>query len=129
VPSLYCCALLQASANTAGPGVCLLSADVCYAPAAVAVLAGGEGSGPLYPPRDITEDCFSAGEAAAAAYARAGLGPADIDYWGLYDCFPICLIRCACIMHDAAGLVHVVQRAVCSCIDKHSVLVSAAQRI
>jgi hypothetical protein len=62
----------------------------------VAVLAGGEGSGPLYPPQEITEACFSAGETAAAAYAQAGLGPGDIDYWGLYDCFPICLIRCAC---------------------------------
>ncbi|KAF6264331.1 putative nonspecific lipid-transfer protein [Scenedesmus sp. NREL 46B-D3] len=67
---------------------------------AVAVVAGGEGSGPLHPPPDITEDCFSAGEAAAAAYARAGLSPADIHYWGLYDCFPICLIRAI----EAVGL-------------------------
>lgn len=65
---------------------------VCCA-AAVAVRGGGEGSGPLYPPSVITEDCFSAGYAAAAAYHEAGLTPADIHYWGLYDCFPICLIR------------------------------------
>jgi hypothetical protein len=61
--------------------------------AAVAVVSGGEGSGPLYPPQNITEDCFPAGEAVAAAYARAGLSTSDIHYWGLYDCFPICLIR------------------------------------
>jgi len=61
--------------------------------AAVAVLGGGEASGPLMPPPLLTEDCFSAGEAASAAYAATGLQPGDIDYWGLYDCFPICLIR------------------------------------
>jgi hypothetical protein len=61
--------------------------------AAVAVLGGGEASGPLSPPTQLSEACFSAGEAAAAAYAASGLKPADIDYWGLYDCFPVCFIR------------------------------------
>ena len=28
-----------------------------------------------------------------AAYAQAHLGPSDIDFFGLYDCFPICFIR------------------------------------
>jgi hypothetical protein len=63
--------------------------------AAVAVLGGGEASGPIFPPEQLSEDCFSAGVAAAAAYKAAGLSPSDIDYWGLYDCFPICLIRWA----------------------------------
>jgi hypothetical protein len=61
--------------------------------AAVAVVGGGEGSGPLSPPDQLSEECFSAGEAAAAAYRTAALQPPDIDYWGLYDCFPICFIR------------------------------------
>jgi hypothetical protein len=66
---------------------------LCSMHAAVAVLGGGEGSGPLSPPAQLSEACFSAGEAAAAAYRAAGLQAADIDYWGLYDCFPICFIR------------------------------------
>lgn len=66
------------------------------AAAAVSVLGGGEASGPLSPPEQLSEECFSAGEAAAAAYRAAGLQPRNIDYWGLYDCFPICFIRWAC---------------------------------
>eukprot|EP00878_Enallax_costatus_P005466 GHUV01005737.1.p1 GENE.GHUV01005737.1~~GHUV01005737.1.p1 ORF type:complete len:517 (+),score=149.24 GHUV01005737.1:195-1553(+) len=66
----------------------------------VAMVGGGEGSGPLYPPDTITENCFSASTAADAAYRQAGVTPADIDYWGLYDCFPICLIRAI----EAVGL-------------------------
>ena len=61
--------------------------------AAVSVVGGGEASGPLSPPDKLSEECFSAGEAAAAAYKAAGLGPQQIDYWGLYDCFPICFVR------------------------------------
>jgi hypothetical protein len=71
--------------------------------AAVAVVSGGEGSGPLYPPPNISGDCFSASEAAAAAYASAGLSPSDIHYWGLYDCFPICLIRWVCLKMSVQG--------------------------
>jgi hypothetical protein len=62
--------------------------------AGVAIRGGGEASGPLWWPADIREDMFSAGTAAARAYADAGVGPADVDYFGLYDCFPVCLIRC-----------------------------------
>jgi hypothetical protein len=47
----------------------------------------------LYPPESITEEMFSAGEAARAAYQEAGCGVDDVDYFGLYDCFPICFIR------------------------------------
>jgi hypothetical protein len=65
--------------------------------AGVAIRGGGEASGPLWwpPPSEVREEWFSAGAAAARAYADAGLGPADMHYWGLYDCFPVCLIRWA----------------------------------
>lgn len=72
--------------------LCMLCCAVLLR-AAVAVVGGGEGSGPLSPPDQLSEECFSAGEAAAAAYRTAGLQPMDVDYWGLYDCFPICFIR------------------------------------
>lgn len=60
------------------------------------ILSTGEGSGPVYPPPmdDITPELFSCHRAADFAYKRAGLsGAADIDFFGLYDCFPICFIR------------------------------------
>ncbi|HQK20247.1 MAG TPA: thiolase family protein, partial [Polyangiaceae bacterium] len=57
------------------------------------ILGGGECSGPLYPPPVIDEDMFSCEEACAAAYQASGLGVRDIDFFGLYDCYPICLIR------------------------------------
>ena len=57
------------------------------------VLGGGEASGPLYPPRVITEDMFSCEKAAMKAYKATGLTVSDIDYFGLYDCFPICFIK------------------------------------
>lgn len=66
----------------------------------VVVRGGGEGSGPLYPPPVIDEDMFSCEEACARAYREAGLTVADIDFFGLYDCFPICLIRAI----EAVGL-------------------------
>lgn len=70
---------------------CMLSLLSCTA--AVSVLGGGEASGPLSPPEQLSEEYFSAGEAAAAAYEAAGLGPQQVDYWGLYDCFPVCFVR------------------------------------
>jgi acetyl-CoA acetyltransferase len=60
------------------------------------IVGGGEASGPLFPPRnvdDITEAMFSCEEAAAIAYEEAQMSVRDIDFFGLYDCFPICLIR------------------------------------
>lgn len=66
----------------------------------VTVRSGGEGSGPLYPPPVIDEDMFSCEEACTRAYRDAGLGIGDIDFFGLYDCFPICLIRAV----EAVGL-------------------------
>ena len=64
-----------------------------FAAAAPIVRGGGEGSGPLSPPSPITEEMFSAREAAKAAYQEAECHVTDIDYFGLYDCFPICFIR------------------------------------
>lgn len=61
------------------------------------VLSVGEASGPLYPPAnmdDITPETFSCHRAMRLAYeAAGGLSAADIDFFGLYDCFPICFIR------------------------------------
>lgn len=66
----------------------------------VVVLGGGEGSGPLYPPPVIDEDMFTADIAAELAFNEAQIGPNDIDFFGLYDCFPICFIRAI----EAVGL-------------------------
>mmetsp|Transcript_17911 Transcript_17911/g.49689 ORF Transcript_17911/g.49689 Transcript_17911/m.49689 type:complete len:406 (-) Transcript_17911:66-1283(-) len=57
------------------------------------VLGGGEASGPLYPPPVIDETMFSCEEAAKQAYAESQLLPEDIDWFGLYDCYPISFIR------------------------------------
>ncbi|KPA73301.1 putative nonspecific lipid-transfer protein putativesterol carrier protein [Leptomonas pyrrhocoris] len=61
------------------------------------VLSVGEASGPLYPPAnmdDITPETFSCHRAMNLAYeAAGGLTAADIDFFGLYDCLPICFIR------------------------------------
>ncbi|KAH6576237.1 hypothetical protein BASA60_004605 [Batrachochytrium salamandrivorans] len=67
------------------------------------IIGGGEASGPLYPASDpmlITEEAFSCEEAASIAYEEAQVGVRDIDFFGLYDCFPICLIRAV----EAVGL-------------------------
>lgn len=68
------------------------------------VIGGGESSGPLYPPSkpsDINETLFSCEEAMGYAYASAGnLTHEDIDFFALYDCFPICLVRAL----EACGL-------------------------
>ncbi|KAI8902707.1 hypothetical protein BC833DRAFT_613828 [Globomyces pollinis-pini] len=69
----------------------------------VVIIGGGEASGPLFPPKDvdsISENIFSCEEAAAVAYEEAQLSVRDIDFFGLYDCFPICLIRAI----EAVGL-------------------------
>lgn len=60
------------------------------------VVGVGEASGPLYPPAnpaDISPADFSCERAAKFAYRSAQLGPKDINFFGLYDCFPICFIR------------------------------------
>lgn len=66
----------------------------------VVVLSGGEASGPLYPPAVIDESMFSCEQAARAAFSEAQLKTDDIDWFGLYDCFPICFVRAV----EACGL-------------------------
>ena len=67
----------------------------------VTVVGTGESSGPLYPPDEMNETPFSCEEAMAYAYRAAGnLNAEDIDFFGLYDCFPICLVRAL----EASGL-------------------------
>jgi acetyl-CoA acetyltransferase len=62
----------------------------------VAIMGGGEGSGPLYPPPtvdEVTEDLFSCHAAAQLAYSEANVRTEDIDFFGIYDCYPICFLR------------------------------------
>ena len=66
----------------------------------VVVLGGGEASGPLYPPPVISDTMFSCETACMHAYSEAQLTPRDIDWFGLYDCFPICFVRAV----EACGL-------------------------
>jgi acetyl-CoA acetyltransferase len=65
-----------------------------------ALVGGGEASGPLYPPVVISEDIFSCHKATAQAYAAASMTVRDIDFFGLYDCFPVCFLRAV----EAVGL-------------------------
>jgi hypothetical protein len=74
-----------------------------WKPGIPAVIGGGQFSGPLYPPTTgITDHTYvSCQQAMDHAYASAGnLTARDIQYFGLYDCFPICLIRAV----EACGL-------------------------
>jgi acetyl-CoA acetyltransferase len=66
----------------------------------VVILGGGEASGPLYPPAVIDETMFSCEQATRNAYTKCQLEPEDIQWWGIYDCFPICFIRAV----EAVGL-------------------------
>lgn len=69
------------------------------------VIGGGAFSGPLYPPLDpdrITDAMYASSQQAMdRAFASAGnLTAKDIHFFGLYDCFPICLVRAI----EACGL-------------------------
>ena len=64
------------------------------------VVGGGEASGPLFPPPVIDESMFSCEQATQAAYYEAQVLPEDIDWFGLYDCYPTCFIRAV----EACGL-------------------------
>ena len=69
----------------------------------VTILGSGESSGPLVPPpkEQIAEFPFGSDTAMSQAYHQAGdLTANDIDFFALYDCFPICLIRAL----EAAGI-------------------------
>ncbi|CAB9526685.1 Non-specific lipid-transfer protein [Seminavis robusta] len=72
-----------------------------YEKGMVTVIGTGESSGPLFPPEVMNETPFSCEEAMVYAYEAAGnLTADDIDFFGLYDCFPICLVRAL----EASGL-------------------------
>lgn len=58
-----------------------------------AIVSTGEASGPLYPPAEIDEELFSCERAARIAFESAQLSVRDIDFFALYDCFPICFLR------------------------------------
>ena len=64
------------------------------------ILGGGEASGSLYPPDIITEDMFSCQRATRKAFKASSLSLSDIEYFGIYDCFPICFIKAI----EAVGL-------------------------
>ena len=62
----------------------------------VNIVGLGESSGPIKCPTstdEITEDWFSCHKAVNLAYKSSGYTTKDIDFFGLYDCFPICLIQ------------------------------------
>ena len=67
---------------------------------APAILGVGEASGPLHVPEKISEVMFSCGTAARQAFDSSNLSAADIQFFGLYDCFPICFIKAL----EAVGL-------------------------
>ena len=66
----------------------------------VVILGGAEASGPLYPPAIIDETMFSCERACESLFQKTQLTKDDIDWWGLYDCFPICFVRAV----EAVGL-------------------------
>jgi len=74
-----------------------------FASAPIAILGGAETGGPVALAQDHSElldDISSAASAFQTAYSDAGISRADVDYFGLYDCFPICFVRAV----EAAGL-------------------------
>ena len=99
--------LLECARKTDGGGAIILASDEFIRKNSLTnklrspvVVGGGEGSGPLYLPSIINEQMFSCGEATRRAYATAQISVKDIDFFGLYDCFPICFIRAV----EAVGL-------------------------
>lgn len=100
-------------ARRADGGACVLVASSSFMSRrsiafddSVVVIGGGEASGPLYPPTKITEDMFSCEEASLIAYEESHVSVKDIDFFGLYDCFPICLLRAlegSCFYYNFSG--------------------------
>jgi len=64
------------------------------------ILGGSEASGPIYPPSELNEVVFTCEEAVARVMQSLHLHKDDIQWFGLYDCYPICLIRAL----EAVGL-------------------------
>lgn len=71
-----------------------------YEVKAPVIISGGEASGPLFPPNIIDEEMFSCEQAVKTAYENGQVNKNDIQFFGLYDCFPICFIRAI----EAVGL-------------------------
>lgn len=72
--------------------------DFEYAPY---VRHGCEASGPLFPPKEINENTYNSCILAInRLYKETNITIDDIDYFGLYDCFPICFIKAV----EAIGL-------------------------
>ncbi|EKF37363.1 3-ketoacyl-CoA thiolase, putative [Trypanosoma cruzi marinkellei] len=103
--------LLECARRADGAVALILSSESHYAryfarqkldPSKPVVVSVGEASGPLFPPaiENITPELFSCERAVKFALGAAQLGIQDIDFFGLYDCFPICLIRAI----EAVGL-------------------------
>lgn len=83
-------AVIVASPQFIRDNLAASSDNIWYSPI---ILGGGEASGPLYLPQDIREEMFSCGRAVRKAYKAAAVRVSDIDYFSIYDCFPICFIR------------------------------------
>lgn len=64
------------------------------------ILGGGEFSSALYPPTLLTDELFTCQAAVKQALQESKLTIKDIQYYSLYDCFPICLIKAV----EAVGL-------------------------
>jgi len=67
------------------------------------ITGGGEASGAAFFPSDLgdTLRCLEGGgDAFRKAYQEAGRSSGDIDWFGIYDCYPICFVRGL----EAAGL-------------------------
>lgn len=83
---------------------CVILTAPDHAPKDAVRLAGGaEASAALAPPAVIDEQAFVTGSAMRAAYAHAGLAPSDIDFFALYDCFPVCFVRAIMASGMASG--------------------------
>jgi len=86
---------VSSSEGVASPGLGPVAAN-----GGIVVLGGGEASGPLFPPPVIDESMFSCEQASRSAFSEAQLLPSDIDWFGLYDCYPVCFVRAV----EACGL-------------------------
>ncbi len=74
----------------------LIVTSSSFAPAPITILGGAEAGGPVGLAQDhrtLLGDIASAAAAFEAAYSDAGVSRAGVDYFGLYDCFPICFVR------------------------------------
>ena len=60
----------------------------------VYILGGGEAAGLEFMPKTISEEMFPARRAVQLAFREAGLTVSNIRSFGIYDCFPICFLKC-----------------------------------